>query len=47
MKFRKSGDLLKGIVQSGSRFKWVDFAQDEEIVKMVKKDLKAVSKPKC
>ncbi|WP_434636752.1 ATP-dependent DNA helicase RecG [Sulfurimonas sp. NW7] len=47
LKFRKSGDLLKGIVQSGSRFKWVDFAQDEEIVKMVKKDLKAVSKPKC
>ncbi|QOP44300.1 ATP-dependent DNA helicase RecG [Sulfurimonas sediminis] len=45
LKFRKSGDLLKGISQSGSQFNWVDFAQDEKIVKMVKKDLKAVSKP--
>ncbi|WP_457750336.1 ATP-dependent DNA helicase RecG [Sulfurimonas sp.] len=39
LKFRKSGDLLKGISQSGSQFKWVDFAEDENIVKEVKKDL--------
>ncbi len=39
LKFRKSGDLLKGISQSGSQFKWVDFAEDEVIVKQVKKDL--------
>ena len=39
LKFRKSGDLLKGISQSGSQFKWVDFAEDEAIVKRVKSDL--------
>ncbi|MDD2652472.1 MAG: ATP-dependent DNA helicase RecG [Sulfurimonas sp.] len=40
LKFRKSGDLLKGHNQSGSEFKWIDLAEDEEIVKEVKKDLK-------
>nr|WP_321267702.1 ATP-dependent DNA helicase RecG [uncultured Sulfurimonas sp.] len=39
LKFRKSGDLLKGSSQSGSQFKWVDLAEDLEIVKSVKKDL--------
>jgi len=40
LKFRKSGDLLKGISQSGSQFSWVDFAEDREIVSLVKEDLK-------
>jgi len=39
LKFRKSGDLLKGATQSGSQFKWVDLAEDVEIVKSVKNDL--------
>jgi ATP-dependent DNA helicase RecG len=39
LKFRKSGDLLKGLVQSGSQFRWIDFSADEKIVKEVKKDL--------
>lgn len=39
LKFRKSGDLLKGSNQSGSQFKWIDLAEDEEIVKSVKSDL--------
>ncbi|MCD6172595.1 MAG: ATP-dependent DNA helicase RecG [Sulfurimonas sp.] len=39
LKFRKSGDLLKGTNQSGSQFKWVDLAEDEEIVRKVKRDL--------
>ena len=39
LKYRKSGDLLKGISQSGSQFKWVDFAEDREIVSLVKGDL--------
>ncbi|WP_373036450.1 ATP-dependent DNA helicase RecG [Sulfurimonas sp.] len=39
LKFRKSGDLLKGASQSGSQFKWVDLAEDEKIVSEVKKDL--------
>jgi ATP-dependent DNA helicase RecG len=39
LKFRKSGDLLKGLSQSGSQFKWVDLAEDLEIVTRVKTDL--------
>jgi len=39
LKFRKSGDLLKGLAQSGSQFRWVDFAEDEKVVKEVKQDL--------
>ena len=39
LKFRKSGDLLKGVNQSGTQFRFVDLVEDEEIVKRVKKDL--------
>jgi len=39
LKFRKSGDLLKGVSQSGTQFRWVDFVEDEKIVRRVKKDL--------
>ncbi len=39
LKYRKSGDLLRGTIQSGSQFKWIDLAEDEEIVAKVKKDL--------
>ncbi len=43
LKFRKSGDLLKGVSQSGSQFKWISLAEDSEIVKEVKKDLDNLS----
>ena len=39
LKFRKSGDLLRGSSQSGSQFKWISLAEDEEVVRDVKKDL--------
>ena len=39
LKYRKSGDLLKGMNQSGSQFTWVDFAEDTQIVAKVKEDL--------
>ena len=39
LKYRKSGDLLKGTAQSGSQFRWISLAEDEEIVKKVKMDL--------
>ncbi len=39
LKYRKSGDLLKGINQSGSQFKWVDLIEDTQIVQKVKEDL--------
>ena len=42
LKFRKSGDLLKGSSQSGKQFKWIDLAEDEEIVQQVKMDLNCV-----
>ncbi|WP_300368855.1 ATP-dependent DNA helicase RecG [Hydrogenimonas sp.] len=37
LKFRKSGDLLDGKVQSGEAFKWLDMAEDEEIVREAKR----------
>ncbi|MEA2099123.1 MAG: ATP-dependent DNA helicase RecG [Campylobacterota bacterium] len=43
LKFRKSGDLLKGSSQSGNQFKWVDLSEDEKIVKRVKNDLSIFS----
>ena len=39
LKYRKSGDLLKGEQQSGSQFRFVDYAQDAHIVQEVKNDL--------
>jgi ATP-dependent DNA helicase RecG len=39
LKFRKSGDLLEGRLQSGNKFRWVDMGEDEEIVKEVKERL--------
>ncbi len=39
LKYRKSGDLLKGSSQSGKQFKWIDLAEDEEIVAEVKESL--------
>lgn len=37
LKFRSSGDLLEGSIQSGKKFRWADIAEDEEIVREVKK----------
>jgi len=39
LKYRKSGDLLKGSSQSGKQFKWIDLTEDEKIVREVRKDL--------
>lgn len=39
LKFRKSGDLLEGRLQSGNKFRWADMAEDEEIVAEVKEAL--------
>jgi len=40
LKFRKSGDILDGTVQSGSQFKWLSLADDEHIVKVAKERIK-------
>ena len=36
LKFRDGGDILDGTVQSGQKFKWLDLAEDEEIVREAK-----------
>jgi ATP-dependent DNA helicase RecG len=36
LKFRDSGDILDGTIQSGQRFRWLDMAEDETIVEMAK-----------
>lgn len=38
LKFRRSGDILTGVHQSGLEFKWLDLSEDETIIKEVKKD---------
>ncbi len=41
LKFRDSGDILDGTIQSGQRFKWLDMAEDEEIVSYAKMRVKS------
>ncbi len=36
LKFRNSGDIVDGTIQSGMQFKWLDLAEDEHIVKVAK-----------
>ena len=36
LKFRDSGDILDGTMQSGQKFKWLDMAEDEDIVSSAK-----------
>ncbi len=40
LKFRDSGDILDGTIQSGQRFKWLDIGEDEEIVMRAKNRIK-------
>ncbi len=42
LKYRKSGDLLRGGSQSGSQFRWIDLAEDEKIVEKVKQSLSSL-----
>ncbi|MDD2828273.1 MAG: ATP-dependent DNA helicase RecG [Sulfuricurvum sp.] len=42
LKFRSSGDLLEGSIQSGKKLRWVDIGEDEEIVREVKEYLGTV-----
>lgn len=36
LKFRNSGDILDGTIQSGLQFRWLNLADDEQIVKVAK-----------
>ena len=48
LKYRNSGDILDGTIQSGTQFKWLNLAEDEEIVRVAKERVKMldVSKQK-
>ena len=41
LKFRDSGDILDGTIQSGQKFKWLDMGEDEEIVAYAKERVKS------
>ena len=40
LKYRNSGDILDGTIQSGKSFKWLDLSEDEEIIEVTKKRVK-------
>jgi ATP-dependent DNA helicase RecG len=42
LKFRDSGDILDGTIQSGQKFKWLDMGEDEEVVLYAKERVKGV-----
>ena len=42
LKFRDSGDILDGTIQSGQKFKWLDMGEDEEVVIRAKSRLGSV-----
>ena len=44
LKFRDSGDILDGTIQSGQKFKWLDMAEDEEVIVRAKNRLGSVGK---
>ncbi|DAB40338.1 MAG TPA: ATP-dependent DNA helicase RecG [Sulfurovum sp. UBA12169] len=46
LQFRNSGDILDGTIQSGQKFKWLDLAHDEDIVKKAKDRLKNIENKK-
>lgn len=37
LQYRDSGDILDGTIQSGQKFRWLDMAEDEEIIAQAKK----------
>ncbi|MFT7880511.1 MAG: ATP-dependent DNA helicase RecG [Sulfurimonas sp.] len=40
LKFRNSGDIIDGTIQSGQKFRWLDMAEDEEIIATAKSRIK-------
>ncbi len=42
LKYRQSGDLLDGTIQSGKAFRWLDLSQDEEIIASAKERARRV-----
>ena len=42
LKFRNSGDILDGTIQSGQRFRWLDMAEDERVIAQAKNRVEAL-----
>jgi len=42
LKFRDSGDILDGTIQSGQKFKWLDMGEDEDVVAYAKERVKGI-----
>ncbi len=42
LKFRDSGDILDGTKQSGQKFRWLDMADDESVIKRAKNRVRSV-----
>ncbi len=40
--YRDSGDIIDGTIQSGQKFRWLDLAEDEEVVRRAKERLVSV-----
>jgi len=41
LKFRDSGDILDGTIQSGQKFKWLDMGEDEAVIMRAKERVKS------
>ncbi|MGC9351485.1 MAG: ATP-dependent DNA helicase RecG, partial [Sulfurovum sp.] len=41
LKFRNSGDILDGTIQSGQKFRWLDMAEDEQVIAAAQQRLSA------
>ncbi|MCB4766955.1 MAG: ATP-dependent DNA helicase RecG [Sulfurovum sp.] len=42
LKFRNSGDIIDGTIQSGQKFKWLDMAEDEVVIETAKIRLRSL-----
>ncbi|MDY0402381.1 ATP-dependent DNA helicase RecG [Sulfurovum sp.] len=42
LKFRNSGDILDGTIQSGQKFRWLDMAEDEAVVAAAQKRVSTI-----
>jgi ATP-dependent DNA helicase RecG len=46
LKFRNAGDILDGTIQSGVKFKWLNLAEDEDIIEEAKRRISSQNSSK-
>ena len=42
--YRDSGDIVDGTIQSGQKFRWLDLAEDEEVIRRAKERIKSMNR---